>query len=594
MTQPSRRRTPLGGLITSVLVVAALLVPAVPASAEIVRGVGDVTNAVVYGDGAPLGMVIADLSNQDDAVANVSLPFPVNFFGTSYSALCVTTNGGVYPIASVEGDCANNYDETLEDLAIYSQAPIIAPLAADINLENHPAMGGEEVLDDGFGQTGQIYVGTTTVDGKDAIALTWYRVQMYDSENDEALTNTFQIVLLKDATATGETVGYDFSIQFNYGSIQDAEDGYQYLSDDENESGDDAPFYWGVGWASFVPPTAEQEAGEGDDAMGTSDAYELFPTTPREALVDGATTSLTGNSLNSDVDGRYTFSMVNGVTVGFGVPVMDGSGEVEPEPTVPVAPVITSGVAPAGTVNSQYSHTVVAAGDAPLTFAVTAGELPTGLALNESTGVISGLPTVVGTATFSITATNPAGVATQESTVVIVAAPLTPEAPVPTPVPTPDLALVLGFAAGDAASGATIGVAGEALMVQSDWAVTMYSTPVVLASGVVDASGTFAQLASLPASAAPGAHTLILTGISPAGVQLSATAWFSILADGTIGEVSYLGPIVVADIATSAGSTATTLAATGTDVTAPLSAAALLLMLGLLALVVRRRGVRSN
>jgi hypothetical protein len=83
------------------------------------------------------------------------------------------------------------------------------------------------------------------------------------------------------------------------------------------------------------------------------------------------------------------------------------------------APTITSSAPAAGSVGVPYSHTMTATGDAPITYSVTSGALPTGLALS-SAGVISGAPTVVGTYTGVITASN--GVApnaTQSFSIVI-------------------------------------------------------------------------------------------------------------------------------------------------------------------------------
>jgi hypothetical protein len=59
---------------------------------------------------------------------------------------------------------------------------------------------------------------------------------------------------------------------------------------------------------------------------------------------------------------------------------------------------------PDGTVNIPYNQTITASGGTPpYTFTVTAGALPDGLTLNNSTGLISGTPTTEGLFQFTIT-----------------------------------------------------------------------------------------------------------------------------------------------------------------------------------------------
>jgi hypothetical protein len=70
------------------------------------------------------------------------------------------------------------------------------------------------------------------------------------------------------------------------------------------------------------------------------------------------------------------------------------------------SPTITSPAPSDATVGAEYSFTVTATGTPAATFSVTAGELPAGLALNSTTGVISGVPTTAGPSTFTITASN--------------------------------------------------------------------------------------------------------------------------------------------------------------------------------------------
>ena len=64
-----------------------------------------------------------------------------------------------------------------------------------------------------------------------------------------------------------------------------------------------------------------------------------------------------------------------------------------------------------------YLDTLTATGGrAPYTWALSAGTLPTGLALNGASGVISGTPTALGTSTFTVTVTDSAAAPNTEAT----------------------------------------------------------------------------------------------------------------------------------------------------------------------------------
>lgn len=66
-------------------------------------------------------------------------------------------------------------------------------------------------------------------------------------------------------------------------------------------------------------------------------------------------------------------------------------------------------VLPDGTVGSVYNSSVTASGGtAPYTYTVSSGALPSGLSLNASSGQITGTPTVAGTYSFTINATDTA------------------------------------------------------------------------------------------------------------------------------------------------------------------------------------------
>ena len=99
----------------------------------------------------------------------------------------------------------------------------------------------------------------------------------------------------------------------------------------------------------------------------------------------------------------------------------------QPEPAVTAnirvkliaPPTITTDALPGGTIGAAYSQRLFANGTEPITWRVAAGELPKGLNLNEATGVISGTPTAVGTATFTVKAENSVGSATKELSITI-------------------------------------------------------------------------------------------------------------------------------------------------------------------------------
>src|SRR5262249_32451112 len=65
---------------------------------------------------------------------------------------------------------------------------------------------------------------------------------------------------------------------------------------------------------------------------------------------------------------------------------------------------LTPASLPTGTAGTAYNQTVSTSPPGNYTFTVTAGALPAGLSLNQTTGAITGTPTAAGTTNFTITA----------------------------------------------------------------------------------------------------------------------------------------------------------------------------------------------
>lgn len=161
------------------------------------------------------------------------------------------------------------------------------------------------------------------------------------------------------------------------------------------------------------------------------------------------------------------------------------------------------------------------------------------VAINGQAAASATVPLSSGENTIAIVTTAQSG-ATSTTTLLV-----TREA-----APAAKVDIALGFAAGDTSANAPFDVVGANLRPGSTATVTMHSTPVVLATGIVGADGTIKLSARIPANAELGAHRLVFSGTAADGSAASTTAWFSALRNGTIGAVSLTGPVTYAETPT--------------------------------------------
>lgn len=95
-------------------------------------------------------------------------------------------------------------------------------------------------------------------------------------------------------------------------------------------------------------------------------------------------------------------------------------------------------------------------------------------------------------------------------------------------VPALALDLSLDLAVGAPYGGAGTILTGGGLAPNSAYTLTEFSVPNVIFTGTTLPNGNFFDEASLPDECRPGSHTLVLTGTSPAGVQVSDLVTYTV------------------------------------------------------------------
>jgi hypothetical protein len=310
------------------------------------------------------------------------------------------------------------------------------------------------------------------------------------------------------------------------------------------------------------------------------DSYSDTVTATSTGTPSTVTYSLTGDPLPSWLtftNGSFTSATPTDQTAHtFTVVATSSYGSISKQFTLQAA---AAGVAPTFTdttiaepqQGTPLSDGIAAAGDPTITYSSTT--LPAGLTLNPTTGALTGIPATAAGYSVTFTATNEFGSDTFDWD--------------PTVIEPSSVTLELdNWVAGTPLEDTGFEAGSVSLQVGSTYTVYLHSAPVLLDTGVVGASGSFARSLTLPPTTEVGAHELILTGVARNGTTLTAHVWFTLLPNGTIGAISYTGPIAYAAAVTAA------LASTGSAPLLPLGLAGALLLAGFV-LVMRRQSQQA-
>jgi subtilisin family serine protease len=260
------------------------------------------------------GTRLTNASNGDDTFSTLAIGFPVSYFGQTYTTAYVSSNGFL-ALGSSSGAT------TPVNGAVPSTAApngIVSPFWDDLN----PAAAGD------------VYAGVTGATPNRTLHVEWLNVPHF----------TF---------GSSGTVTFELSLKEN-GDVR-----FQYLDTD----------FGNPNWNAGASATAGIERPDGVIAR------ELSFNQPQ--LTNGRAVSC-------------------------------AFGALPPPPPPPPPPVtITTTSLPGGTVGQAYSETLTATGGTPpFSWTLDSGALPAGLALNASTGAVTGTPTSAGTESFTVRVTD--------------------------------------------------------------------------------------------------------------------------------------------------------------------------------------------
>ncbi|MEO8098129.1 MAG: putative Ig domain-containing protein [Acidobacteriota bacterium] len=290
------------------------------------------------------GFTMYSVARNDDGSSGVEgLGFTINLFGKIRTAVYVNNNGNV------------TFDSALSTYTPFglkgTAREIIAPFFADVDTRPEASK--------------LVTYGQDIINGHRAFGVNYVDVGYFANHTDK--TNSFQLVLIE---REDQGLG-DFDIEFNYNRIT-------------WETGDASG---GVNGFGGTPASAGW-------SNGTDTSYELPGSLIRGAFLDGGPYSLVRQSITGAVVNTATSSS----TARAGRLIFRArDGVISP------GLVITGGQLPDATVAVPYSQTLKVSGaEPPFRWTLQPDVVaPPGLSLSTA-GVLSGVPTTVGTYSFTL------------------------------------------------------------------------------------------------------------------------------------------------------------------------------------------------
>ncbi len=324
-----------------------------------------------------LGANVVDMSSgctttpalpaEDDGPSiQYNIGFPINFFGTTYSAVWVNNNGNL----TFDG-ALTTY--TPFDLST-TGTKIIAPFFADV--------------DTGGAGNGHVYYGTTTFQGHAAFCATWVGVGYYSQHADKL--NTFQVLIVQrlDQDTVGNT-GH-FNIVFNYDQVQ-------------WETGDASNGHGGLGGSSAVAGYSSGNSGDYSQLPGSGVPGSFLDSNPN-GLASRSNDGVPGQ----DVISGPTIVGAPLVTIDSTVPTTIGSGD-------------SSTVTFKATTDGTYS-TRVGGTDCSTGQQIDSGSYPT--ANTDATTIVNAADLAAGANTIRVCVTNDVGTGDATTTITETAPPV--------------------------------------------------------------------------------------------------------------------------------------------------------------------------